>query len=75
MAVTFCATPLTEMVAPVAQAGMRMRMAQVPLTLPPTVSVVMSLAGYDVVCVTVMPRWVQVSTEGRNRFTINVVSL
>ncbi|CAM5716448.1 hypothetical protein SGLAM104S_05282 [Streptomyces glaucescens] len=75
MVLTFCATPLTLMVAPVLQPGMRMRIAQVPVTLPVTCRVVVSLTGYDVVWVTVIPRSDQVSTEGTNRFTISVLSL
>ena len=35
----------------------------------------LSLTGYEVVCVTVMPRWVQFSTDGMNRFTVSVVPL
>jgi hypothetical protein len=45
VAVTFCATPLTLMVAPVVQEGMRSRIVHDPLALPVTVSVVVSLAG------------------------------
>ena len=40
-----CATPLTLTVAPVVQAGMRMRIVHDPPTLPVTVSVVVSLTG------------------------------
>ena len=35
----------------------------------------MSLTGYDVVWVTVIPRWLQFSTDGMNRFTVSVVPL
>ena len=74
--VTFCATPLTLIgVAPVVQAGMRTRIVHEPLTVPVTVSVVVSLdrvrgglgdrdAALD-----------QVSTDGTNRFTVSVVPL
>ncbi len=73
VAVTAWATPLTLMVAPEVHPGMRTRIDQVPPTLPVTLSVVVSSAGYEVVWVTVMPRWVQSRTEGRKRFTVRVV--
>jgi hypothetical protein len=50
-------------------------MVQDPLTLPVTCRVVVSLAGYAVVWVTVIPRWLQFSTDGVNRFTVRVVPL
>ena len=40
-----CAMPLTLIVAPLVQAGMRIRIVHDPLTLPATVRVVVSLAG------------------------------
>ena len=70
-----CATPLTLTVAPVVQAGMRIRIDHEPPTLPVTGRVVVSLTGYVVVWVTVIPRWLQFSTEGMNRFTVSVVPL
>jgi hypothetical protein len=70
-----CCTPLTAMVAPVVQPGMRMRIVHEPATLPVTAIVVVSLAGYVVVCVTVMPRCDQLSTDGKNRFTVSVFPL
>jgi hypothetical protein len=46
-----------------------------PLIVPDRVSVVVSLTGYVVVWVTVMPRCDQFSTDGTNRFTVSVVAL
>jgi hypothetical protein len=54
---------------------MRTRIVQVPPAVPVTVSVVVSPAGYEVVWVTVIPRWDQVRTDGMNRLTVNVVPL
>ncbi len=68
-----CATPLTPTTAPSVQPGMRTRSAQVPPASPVMRRVVVSLTGYEVVWVTVMPRAAQVRTEGTNRFTVRVV--
>ncbi len=72
---TFCTAPLTLITGLVVQAGMRNRMLHEPLIVPDSVSVVVSLTGYVVDWVTVIPRWVQVSTDGTYRFTVSVVSL
>jgi hypothetical protein len=73
--VTFCTVPLTLITGFAVQPGMRSRMLHEPLTAPDSVSVVVSLTGYVVDWVTVIPRWVQVSTDGTYRFTVRVVSL
>jgi hypothetical protein len=67
--------PLTAIVAPLVQDGIRTRMLHDPLIEPDRVSVLVSLTGKLVVWVTVMPRCVQFSTDGVNRFTLSVVPL
>jgi hypothetical protein len=63
--VTFWAVPLTLMVAPPVRLGMRKRIDHEPLTQPVTVSVVVSLTGYDVLWVTVIPQGHPTHSERR----------
>jgi hypothetical protein len=74
VAAMFWTCPLTLICAPWVQAGMRRRIVHEPLTLPVTVSVLVSLTGYEVDCTTVMPRSVQFRREGAYRLTYSVVS-